>query len=350
MHDVVFYGELPPFSLNGVSVSNDINIKCLERNRRVNIVLEKVNLNLHKKFSATKIFAFIHTIFSLIKVIRSTRSKYLYTTLSSSIAGQIKSIIICYCFRILNPTGIVVVHIHRGDFNFNETNIFRRLVLWVLLKQIDKVIVLSKIFISGFKLPNSVNFYIVPNTVHLSSVKSVYCKSELDINILCIANYVESKGHLDVVNAINLINSNINLHVDFRGDESGPLFSMIKEYESKKFQVNGLVSSSSKFNLMRNSDFLILASHNEGQPLVILEAMMIGLPVIASDVGCIREMLGDSYEFIFSPGDTKELSRLVLKLIAMDDPKVLGKYLIDRFKNIYSEEAHDLKFLEVFCD
>ena len=38
-------------------------------------------------------------------------------------------------------------------------------------------------------------------------------------------------------------------------------------------------------------DMLVMPSHNEGVPIAILEVMAVGLPVIATDVGGIREVV-----------------------------------------------------------
>jgi glycosyltransferase involved in cell wall biosynthesis len=53
----------------------------------------------------------------------------------------------------------------------------------------------------------------------------------------------------------------------------------------------------------------------EGQPLVLLEALASGLPVIASDIGAMREMFaGSGAGILFPPGDSVALARLVEQL------------------------------------
>src|SRR5690606_19530174 len=43
--------------------------------------------------------------------------------------------------------------------------------------------------------------------------------------------------------------------------------------------------------IYRELDVVLLTSHSEGQPLVILEAYAAGIPVVATDVGACREMI-----------------------------------------------------------
>ncbi len=64
-------------------------------------------------------------------------------------------------------------------------------------------------------------------------------------------------------------------------------------------------------------DVLILSSISEGQPLVILEAMAAGIPVVATDVGACRELLEDENGqsgFVVSPKDYVNLAKAILKL------------------------------------
>lgn len=63
-------------------------------------------------------------------------------------------------------------------------------------------------------------------------------------------------------------------------------------------------------------DVFALASRSEGMPLAILEAMSAGLPVVASDVGGVREILGDAAAGrVVGASDPAELASALAPLV-----------------------------------
>ena len=64
-------------------------------------------------------------------------------------------------------------------------------------------------------------------------------------------------------------------------------------------------------------DLLALTSVTEAQPLVALEAMAAGVPVVASDVGGCREAIGDA-GLLTRVGDPAATSAAMLRLLADD--------------------------------
>ncbi len=69
--------------------------------------------------------------------------------------------------------------------------------------------------------------------------------------------------------------------------------------------------------LMAEADLLVLPSHDEGLPLVILEALACGVPVVCTPVGEIPHVLQDRVHARFvSPGDVTGLARTLAALLA----------------------------------
>jgi glycosyltransferase involved in cell wall biosynthesis len=69
-------------------------------------------------------------------------------------------------------------------------------------------------------------------------------------------------------------------------------------------------------NVMAGSDILVLPSFREGTPLVIIEAMAVGLPVIATNIAGIPELIDDTKTgYLIEPGDSDVLASKIDELV-----------------------------------
>lgn len=71
---------------------------------------------------------------------------------------------------------------------------------------------------------------------------------------------------------------------------------------------------------LQEMDIFVLPSRNEGFPLAIVEAMLAGLPVVATDVGSVREAVEDDRTgFLVSVDDTVALREALRRLVGCGD-------------------------------
>jgi glycosyltransferase involved in cell wall biosynthesis len=85
----------------------------------------------------------------------------------------------------------------------------------------------------------------------------------------------------------------------------------------------------------------VLPSHWEGQPMVILEAMAAGLPVVSTTVGAIPDVVGPAEGVLVAPHDVEALTGALADLVADADSRVrLGEGARKR-----AEAAHDMPVL-----
>jgi glycosyltransferase involved in cell wall biosynthesis len=76
----------------------------------------------------------------------------------------------------------------------------------------------------------------------------------------------------------------------------------------------------------RSADFLCLPSHNEGVPNVVLESMALGLPVLATRVGGIPEVLPEFAGVMVAPQAVVELADAMASMPARawDRERIIG--------------------------
>jgi glycosyltransferase involved in cell wall biosynthesis len=109
------------------------------------------------------------------------------------------------------------------------------------------------------------------------------------------------------------------------------------------FDIVGAVYGSVKEKLFLNSDIFVFPSHNEAFPLVNLEAMRAGTPVVSSNVGSIPEMVVDELNgYIVNSKNIEQLSQRVLNLV--NDEKLraemgnAGRKIYEEFFTIQAYE------------
>lgn len=103
----------------------------------------------------------------------------------------------------------------------------------------------------------------------------------------------------------------------------------------------GWVDGAAKDALMAQADLLLLPSYFEGLPVCILEAMAAGVPVVASNVGGIPELLDHGHcGVLHAPGDVAALAAAVLRVL--DDAELragLRRAAHARAVQMYSTQA-----------
>lgn len=101
---------------------------------------------------------------------------------------------------------------------------------------------------------------------------------------------------------------------------------------------------------MRKADVFVLPSYSEGLPRVIIEAMAVGLPVVASDVGGISEIVQDHITgFLVPPGDEGMLSEKLRWLLQSPEYVVrLGHNAHQSVNRLFSTEAYIQGYSQIF--
>ena len=86
-------------------------------------------------------------------------------------------------------------------------------------------------------------------------------------------------------------------------------------------------------DIFRSSNLLFLPSRGEGLPGIVMEGMACGLPVVASDIPCIPDLIqNDKNGYLCKMDDINAFSRSILKI--MNDSKLIDSMKNNNFKKI----------------
>ena len=82
-----------------------------------------------------------------------------------------------------------------------------------------------------------------------------------------------------------------------------------------KVSFTGLLQGQALADELSSGDFLVLSSNYENMPVVILEALASGLPVVSTNVGGIKEMIDDTKGILVEPRNKEALAEAMIKMI-----------------------------------
>ena len=102
-------------------------------------------------------------------------------------------------------------------------------------------------------------------------------------------------------------------------------------------------------DLYADADVFALPTRADAVPWSVLEAMAAGLPVVASRVGAIEELIGDSGETI-EPGDVEELAAALGRLTDPERRRLLGDRARQRVRERYDSAVQGPRLVGVLRD
>ncbi|MCQ2309482.1 MAG: glycosyltransferase [Bacteroidales bacterium] len=164
------------------------------------------------------------------------------------------------------------------------------------------------------------NYVVLPNVVDVNLFKPIE-KRNSKVKIIHVSCFEDkSKNISGLIDALALLESrNVEYQCVFIGE--GIDFEAMKGYAATKLnplniKFTGLLQGQALANEMASGDFLVLSSNYENMPVVILEALACGLPVVSTNVGGISEMIDENCGILVPAKDTEKLADAMQTMIS----------------------------------
>ena len=230
----------------------------------------------------------------------------------------------------------VIYHIHDGTFEafLRDQPPVRKAILRRSLRMASRVILLSEMARASLDpLAPKVAWRVVHNGVAIPPTTGG--SRDGTVRFLFLGNLTCRKGAYDLLAAtVRAREAGLKAEVRLAGSEVQPGDRQTLEQAiadagcEDQVKVLGYIEGPAKDEALQTSDCLVLPSYAEGLPMVVLEAMAYGLPVIATRVGAIPEVLTDGQEgFLIEPADVKALADRMLRVAG--DPELRRRMGLD---------------------
>lgn len=154
------------------------------------------------------------------------------------------------------------------------------------------------------------NIQVVENLMTSQVVNQSRLRDE-KLKLLFVGRLSPEKGCLVLVEALKLLPKH-HFEVSVLGD--GVQRNEL-EIQARDSNIVFLGFRKNVVEIMAQHDALIMPSYREGQPLTLIEACCMGMPVVASHVGGIPELINDGTNgILFEAGNAKKLSEALIQL------------------------------------
>lgn len=214
----------------------------------------------------------------------------------------------------------------------------------------DKVIAVSDSLKLMLHKHFSVNALVVHNLVgegfgyKLSPQRSTF-------NFVTVGSLFHVKGYDILVEAFaNIVNDNNNFRLTIVGDgNQRPLLQeLINKYSlQSKVLLVGRKSRSEVADILANSDVYVSSSRNENFSVSVLEALSVGLPVVATICGGIKECINDSNGLLVPTENIQLLGSAMLK-ISQNISNYNRESIAQDFENRFSTTSIVNKLVSIF--
>jgi glycosyltransferase involved in cell wall biosynthesis len=221
----------------------------------------------------------------------------------------------------------------------------RRLITRKVVRSAAAMIAVSeslKTAMWKFRLENP-HFFVVPNPVE-TSLFTIGNKKEINtvkrfLHISCFEDRPKNiSGFLDAVKSLSGKRSDFECYLI--GD--GPEFNIWKNRAEelgllgKTVFFTGLKEQKDLVDEIREADFLVLSSNYETFGTVVIESLSCGIPVVATNVGIVPELINETNGIIIPAGDNNALENAISEMLDQCNsfnPIVIRNTILNKFDN-----------------
>lgn len=203
-----------------------------------------------------------------------------------------------------------VYHIHFGRIpELMEKNNLEWKLLDYVIKISKTTITIDKMTYERIKNQCNDKVVYIPNPINSKDMPKA--KKSNSKKVMFLGWVVKEKGIEELLAAWQILSLK---HKEWKLEIVGPYKeeykqSLLERYNCERINFHGEKPHKQAMELLNDSEIFCLPSYTEGCPYVIMEALMLGKVIVATDVGNIPEMVQEDNGFIVPSKNKKKLER-----------------------------------------
>lgn len=229
-------------------------------------------------------------------------------------------------FRLAQLRGVrCVVHWHAASFmeQYPQLSGFWRRRIIRMLTAAEQVICLSESWRDElFKIAPLARITVLPNAVSLPRLDDGP-REPGEVRLTFLGLIGLRKGIWDLLESLRQLREmgwRVRLAVGGNGDVQKLDAEIERLGLARAVDYLGWISAEERDRLLRVTDIYVLPSYGEGLPMSVLEAMSYAIPVVATTVGGLPELIDDGCNgFLVEPGDVESLRLRLAELVQDGD-------------------------------
>jgi glycosyltransferase involved in cell wall biosynthesis len=228
--------------------------------------------------------------------------------------------LIALLYKLCKGTPYIITEHWSRYFPLNGTyrGLIRKKITRLVIRHASGVIAVSeklKNAMLAWKLENP-DFRVIPNPVDMErfifreDLKEQKPEKKIIIHISCFEDKSKNiSGLLKILQKVALKRDDFECRLIGEGPDLQKMIdlSRVLGLLDKTVFFQGLKDHDDLSGSIRHSDFLVLSSNYETFGSVVIECLACGIPVLATDVGIVSEVLDEKNGKIVPPGDETEM-------------------------------------------
>lgn len=345
---VLIVSQLPP-PLHGSTVMTQHLVDSVQDlGHEVVVVERRFSRTAHAvgRPSVTKALAVPSLVARLTAAVRRERPASCVFFLTNRPGSFLVDRVLLGVLRMLGVPTILYVHTSGYRALADRGAVWRRLLLSGFGHH--RVVVLGDSLIEDvLPFTTRARISVVPNTTE-PPPRAEHRRAHEDepLHVVQLSNLDPEKGADTVVRLAGGIDRAHVARFSIAGGGSAERLSELREEVERTggaVRLLGLLEPPAKWRLLESADVLLFPStyRYEAQPLTIIEAMSLGVPVVAYDVGGVRDLVEDGVTGrLVTAGDEDALAGALETLRDPSERTRLGEGARDRYTAVHSPDAY----------